>query len=109
MRDLAEGDYVKVKRTGEWFGREGFVIKIVWAKRSAQISVALGIEEVVFSQKDLWVMKAPVTKPRSPQMPEILSMADAAAMDEEDIPEDTQSDEGSKASSSTAQSKMTDR
>jgi hypothetical protein len=37
-------------------------------------------------------------------MPEILSMADAAAMDEEDIPEDSKSDDGSKASSSTAQS-----
>ena len=109
MRDLAEGDYVKVKRTGEWFGREGFVIKIVWAKRSAQISVAIGIEEVVFTQKDLWVLSGAAPKPVSPRMPEILSMGDAAAMDEEDIPEDTQSDEGSKASSSTAQSKMTDR
>ena len=109
MRDLKVGDFVKVRRTGEWFNREGLVINIVWTKRIAQISVAIGIDEVVFTQKDLWVLTGPVTKPRSPQMPEILSMADVAAMDEEDIPQYTKSDEGSIASSSTAQSMMTDR
>ena len=48
-------------------------------------------------------------KPVSSRMPEILSMADVAAMDDEDIPEDTKSDDGSKASSSAAHSKSTDR
>ena len=109
MRDLKEGDFVKVRKGGEWFNREGFVNKIVWAKRSAQITVAIGLDEVVFTQKDLWVLSGAVPKPVSPRMPEILSMADAAAMEEEDIPEDSKSDEGSKASSSTAQSRMTDR
>ena len=109
MRDLKEGDFVKVRKGGEWFNREGFVIKIVWAKRSAQISVAIGLDEVVFTQKDLWVLSGPVAKPVSPRMPEILSMADVAAMDDEDIPEDTKSDDGSKASSSAAHSRSTDR
>ena len=109
MRDLIEGDYVKVRQTGEWFNRKGFVIKIVWAKRNAQITMAIGVDEVVFAQKDLWVLDGAVPKPASYQMPEISSMADAATMDEEDIPEDAKSDDGSKASSSTAQSKLTDR
>ena len=42
-------------------------------------------------------------------MPMILSMAEAASMSEEDIPDDRKSDDGSKASSSTAQSVLTDR
>ena len=45
------GDFVKVRKTGEWLNWEGFVKEIVWAKRSAQITVTIGIEEVVFSQK----------------------------------------------------------
>jgi hypothetical protein len=109
LRGLKEGDFVKVRKTGEWFNREGFVIKIIWAKRSTQIVVAIGIEEAVSALKDLWALSGPVTKPASLRMPEILCMADAAAMDEEDIPEDAKSDEGSKASSSSAQSKSTDR
>ncbi len=109
LRDLKEGAYVKVRKSGKWFNREGFVIGILWARRNAQITVAIGSDQVVFAQKDLWVLDGAVPKPASVQMPEILSMADAAAMDEEDIPEDTQSDDGSKASSSTAQSKMSDR
>jgi len=109
MRDLKVGDFVKVRKTGEWFNREGFVTTIVWAKRSAQITVAIGIEEVVFSQKDLWVLSGAGPKPVAARMPVILSMAEAASMAEEDIPEDSKSDDGSKASSSTAQSKMTDR
>jgi len=71
--------------------------------------VAIGSDQVVFAQKDLWVLDGAVPKPASVQMPEIFSMADAAAMDEEDIPEDIQSDDGSIASSSTARSNMTDR
>ena len=109
MRDLKEGDFVKVRKGGEWFNREGFVIKIVWAKRSAQILVAIGLDEVTFTQKDLWVLSGAGPKPVSSRMPEMLSMADVAAMDDEDIPEDTKSDDGSKASSSAAHSKSTDR
>jgi hypothetical protein len=109
LRDLNVGDFVKVRKTGEWFNREGFITTIVWAKRGAQITVAIGIDEVVFSQKDLWVLSGAGPKPVPAQMPSILSMAEAAAMDEADIPLEDHDDEGSKASSSSAESKMTDR
>ena len=109
LRDLKEGAYVKVRKSGEWFNREGFVIGVLWFRRNAQITVAIGLDQVVFAQKDLWVLDGAVPKPASVQMSEIFSMADAAAMNEEDIPKNTLSDYGSKASSSTAQSKMSDR
>ena len=98
-----------MRKTGEWFNREGFVTTIVWAKRSAQITVAIGIDEVVFSQKDLWVLSGAGPKPVPVRMPTTLSLAEAAAIDEEDIPEESKSDDGSKASSSSAQSQMTER
>ena len=57
LRDLKEGDFVKVRKAGEWFNREGFVLKIVWAKRSAQITVAIGIDEAINASKGLDAQK----------------------------------------------------
>ena len=109
LRDLKVGDFVKVRRAGGYFNLVGTVTVIGFAKRNPPITVSFGDEVVIFQQKDLWLEKGPPPIVAMQDLPEILSMEEAAAMDEADIPFDLVSDDGSKASSSSVQSKMTDR
>ena len=108
LRDLNEGAHVKLRKSGGGSTGRGLLLALYGPNGMLKSLWRLGWTKLS-SLKRTWVLDGAVPKPASVQMPEIFSMADAAAMNGEDIPEDTQSDDGSKASSSTAQSKMSDR
>ena len=103
------GDFVKVRRAGGYFNLVGTVTVIGFAKRNPPITVSFGDEVEIFKQNDVWLEKGPLPIVGMVELPPILSTAEAAAMDEDDILFDLHSVDGSKGSSSTAQSQMTDR